>query len=142
MCVFVYTRVYFVFLYVGRGSSVGRATRCGMDGPGIESCIGERFSAPVQTGPGAHSVSCALSTGSFPGVKRPGRGADHPTFCRSKVQGKVAVPLLRLWAFVAGYRAVLPFCCLYVCCASCHVVTSVSVSVLNCQFLLDDNLFR
>jgi len=26
----------------------------------------------------AHLVSCALGTGSFPGVKRPGRGVNHP----------------------------------------------------------------
>jgi hypothetical protein len=35
------------------------------------------FSAPVQTGPGAHSACYAVGTGSFPGVKRLGRGVDH-----------------------------------------------------------------
>jgi hypothetical protein len=30
------------------------------------------------TGPGAHPASCTMGTGSFPGVKRPARGADHP----------------------------------------------------------------
>jgi hypothetical protein len=34
--------------------------------------------AHVQTGPGAHLASCTMDIGSFPGVKRPGRGADHP----------------------------------------------------------------
>ena len=29
-----------------------------------------------QTGPGAHPASCTMVTGSFSGVKRPGRGAD------------------------------------------------------------------
>jgi hypothetical protein len=29
-----------------------------------------RFSAPIQTGPGAHPASCTMGTGSFPGVKR------------------------------------------------------------------------
>ena len=62
----------------GRDSSVGIATRYGLDGPGIESRWGARFSAPVQTGPGAHPASCIMGTGSFPGVKRPVRGADHP----------------------------------------------------------------
>ena len=39
--------------FVGRDSSVGTATRYGLDGPGIESRWGGvRFSAPVQTGPG------------------------------------------------------------------------------------------
>ena len=57
---------------------VGIATRYGLDGPGIECRWGARFSAPVQTGPGAHPASSTMGTGSFPGVKRPGRGADHP----------------------------------------------------------------
>jgi hypothetical protein len=38
---------------VGRDSSVGIATRYGLDGPGIESRWEARFCAPVQTGPGA-----------------------------------------------------------------------------------------
>ena len=62
----------------GRGSSVGTATAYGMDGPGIESRWGARFSAPAQTGPEAHPVSYTMGTGSFLGVKRPGRGIDHP----------------------------------------------------------------
>ena len=37
-----------------------------------------RFSAPVQTGPAAYPDSCTMGTGSLSGVKRPGRGADHP----------------------------------------------------------------
>ena len=48
---------------------VGIATSYGLDGPGIESRWGARFSAPVQTGPGAHPASCTMGTGSFPGVK-------------------------------------------------------------------------
>jgi hypothetical protein len=60
---------------VGRDSSVGITTCYGLDGPGIESRWGVRYSAPV---PEAHSVSCTMGTGSFPGVKRPGRGVDHP----------------------------------------------------------------
>jgi len=31
--------------------------------------VGVRFSVPVQTGPGGHPASCAMGTGSFPGVK-------------------------------------------------------------------------
>jgi len=39
--------------------------------------VGARFSAPVQTGPGAHPASCTMGTGSFKTVKeRPGRDAD------------------------------------------------------------------
>ena len=64
----------------GRDSSVGIATRYGLDGRGIESrWMGARFSAPVQTGPGAHPASYIMGTGSFPGVKRPGCDVDHPS---------------------------------------------------------------
>ena len=53
-------------------------TRYGLDGPGIKSRWGGRFSAPVQTGPGARPDSYTTGIGSFSGVKRLGRGADHP----------------------------------------------------------------
>jgi len=53
----------------GPGSSVGIATGYGLDGPGKESRWGQDFSAPVQTGSGAHPASCTMGTGSFPGVK-------------------------------------------------------------------------
>ena len=49
----------------------------GLDGPVIESRWGRDFPR-AQTGPGAHSASCTMGTGSFPGGKvRPGRAADH-----------------------------------------------------------------
>jgi hypothetical protein len=63
---------------VGRDSSVGIATRYGQDGPGFETRGVVIFSAPVQTGPGAHPASCTMGTGSVPEVKRPGCGVDHP----------------------------------------------------------------
>ena len=62
------------------GSSVGIAAGYGLDGPGIESRWGARFSAPVQTGPGAHPAFRTMGTGYFPGVKS-GRGVTltpHP----------------------------------------------------------------
>jgi hypothetical protein len=60
-------------LYCGPGSSVGIVTGYGLDGPGIESRWRARFSAPVQTGPGAQPATYTMGTGSFPGVKS-GRG--------------------------------------------------------------------
>ena len=54
---------------VGRGSSVGIATGYRLDGPGIVIPVGVRFSAPVQTGPGAHPASCTMDACSFPGVE-------------------------------------------------------------------------
>jgi len=53
----------------GPGSSVDIATGYGLDGLGIESRWGSRFSVPVQTGPGTHPASCTMGTGSFSGVK-------------------------------------------------------------------------
>ena len=63
---------------VGHDSSVSIATRCGLEGPGIETRWGARFSKPVQPGPGAHPATYTMGTGSFPGVKRLGRSVDHP----------------------------------------------------------------
>jgi hypothetical protein len=63
--------------YMGRDSSINIETRYGSDGPGIESQWQARVSALVQTSPGAHSALSTVGTGSFLGVKRPGRGVDH-----------------------------------------------------------------
>jgi hypothetical protein len=65
--------------------------------------VGERFSAPVQTGPVAHPASFKMDTGSFPGVEN---GWDwtltpHPLLVsRSKIQSR-AIPVPSLRAFVA-----------------------------------------
>jgi hypothetical protein len=56
-------------MQIGLGSVEGIATGYGLVGLGIESRWGRDFSAPVQTGPGAHPASCTVGTGSFPGVK-------------------------------------------------------------------------
>jgi hypothetical protein len=65
-----------IFVYIsvigGRDSSVGIATGYGLDGLGIESRWGRDFSHT------STPASCTMGTGSFPGVKRPERGADHP----------------------------------------------------------------
>jgi len=63
------------------------------------------FSAPVQTGPGAHPVTYIRDAGLLPGVKRPGRGIDHPPPSRAKVnyREEIYVPLLPVWVFVARY---------------------------------------
>jgi len=82
----------------GPGSVVGIATGYGLDGSGIESRWGARFSAPVQTGPGAHPASCTMGTGSFPGVKS-GWGVTltpHPLLVPWSWKSR-AIPLLPLW---------------------------------------------
>ena len=53
-----------VLCSLGWDSIVSIATCYRLNGPGIESHWGVRFSAPVQASPGAHPVSYT-STGSF-----------------------------------------------------------------------------
>ena len=61
--------------------------------------VAARFSAPVQTGLGAHPASCTMGTGSFPGVKS-GQGVTltpHPLLVPWSWKSR-AIPLLPLWA--------------------------------------------
>ena len=89
---------------VGRDSAVSTATHYELDGPGIESQKGE-ISAPVQTGPGAQSASYTMGTRSFLGVKRPGRGVDHPPPSSAEVLRKSrAISLLPIWNFFSCSR--------------------------------------
>ena len=69
-----------VVVKIGPGSVVAIATGYGLDGPGIVSRWGAKFSAPVQAGSGDHTACCTMGTGSFPGVNS-GRGVTltpHP----------------------------------------------------------------
>jgi hypothetical protein len=50
--------------------------------------VGARFFAHVQTGPGAHPASCTMGNGSVPGVKWPGRGAEHPSPPSAEVENE------------------------------------------------------
>jgi len=52
-----------------------------------------RFSAHVQTGPGDHSAFYIIGTGSLEGVKRPGRGIDHPPPSTAEVKESVELYL-------------------------------------------------
>jgi len=40
--------------------------------------VGARFSAHLQTGPGAHPASYTMGTGFLQGLKWPEFGVDHP----------------------------------------------------------------
>ena len=75
--------------FMSRVSVADIATCYGMDGPGIESRCGASFSAPFQTGHGAHPASCTMGTASFPAVKRPGRGVDHQPTSSAEVKERV-----------------------------------------------------
>jgi len=80
----------FLFYFVGRDGSVATGwTVRGSNPVGG----GARFSAPLQTGLGAHPASYTMGTGSFPGVKRPGRGVVHPPTSGAEVKERVQLYL-------------------------------------------------
>jgi hypothetical protein len=74
---------------VGRNSSVGIATRYGMDVSGIESRWGRDFGTP----PGARLVSYKTGTVSFLGVERPRRVVNRPPTSSDEVKGRVELCL-------------------------------------------------
>jgi len=79
-----------------RDSWVGIATRYGLDGPGIESPPGEGgeiFRTRPDRPWGPPSPSYTMGTGSFPVVKRPGRGVDHPPPSSAEVIERVELYL-------------------------------------------------
>ena len=80
-------------IIAGRDNSFGIVTelRDGRSGDGIP--VGESFSATVQIDPGAHPAFYTMGTGSFPGVKRPGRGVDHPPPSSAEVKERVELYL-------------------------------------------------
>jgi hypothetical protein len=70
--------IIILLLQGGRDSPVGIATRYGLDGPGIESWWGEIFRSRPHRPWGPPSLLYNGYRVSFPGVKRPGLGVDHP----------------------------------------------------------------
>ena len=78
--------MYVLSTFMGRDIPVGIATCYGLDGPEIECRWGARFSSPAQTYPVVHPASYTKGTGSFPGVKRPGRGIDHSPHLSAKLK--------------------------------------------------------
>jgi hypothetical protein len=48
-----------------------------------------RFSSSFWQGLGAHPASYTMGAGSFPGVKGPGRGANHPPLSSAEVKERV-----------------------------------------------------
>jgi hypothetical protein len=48
--------------------------------------VRKRFSAHVQTGSGTNTASYTMGSGSFLGIKRPGRGVDHPLYLTPRLK--------------------------------------------------------
>jgi hypothetical protein len=71
-----------------------------------------RGSNPVQTRTGAYPASYTMGTGSLPGVKRPGRGVDHPPASSAEVKERLELYLYSTsgpsWS-VLGWTLPLPY---------------------------------
>jgi hypothetical protein len=76
---------------------MGIATCYELDGPEIESLWGSRFSIPVWTSLGDDPASSTVGTGSFPGVKRPGRVVDHTPPSSAEVKERVDLYISPPW---------------------------------------------
>jgi hypothetical protein len=82
---FIFKVLFILFIYFSDSPRSGRS--------GDRIPVGARFSPPVQTGPGAYPASYPMGTGSFPGVKRQGRGVDHPLPSSAEVKERVELYL-------------------------------------------------
>jgi hypothetical protein len=71
------------------------------------------FSAPVQTGPEAHPAFYTMGTGSFPGLKRPGRFCNRPPSYSAEVKESVELYLYStfgpLWPITGWTLSLLSF---------------------------------
>ena len=70
-------------------SSVGIVTRYGLDGLGIESRWGRDFPPTSRSALGSTQPPVQWVTGLSRGVKRLGRGVDHPPPSSAEVEGQV-----------------------------------------------------
>ena len=78
---------------MGRDSADGTATRYGLDGPGIESWWWRGFPHPTRPALGPTQPPIQWVPALFPGVKRPGRGIDHPSSSSAEVGGRIELSL-------------------------------------------------
>jgi hypothetical protein len=76
------THIYlYMYIYISDSLRAGRS--------GDRIRVRARYPAPFQTGPGAHPASWTLGTGSFPRVRRRGRGVNHPSSSSNEVKESV-----------------------------------------------------
>ena len=89
---------------VCQDSSVSTATCYALDDTVIESLWQEIFRTLLDqpwVPPSLLYIGYRLSS---LGVKRPGRGVDHPPLSSDEVKERVEIFILRFWAFMAGCR--------------------------------------
>ena len=77
---------------MGQDSSVGIASRYGLDGSGIESWWGRDFPHPSRPTQGPTHPPIQWRPG-LPGVKRSGLGVDHPPPSSAEVKERVELYL-------------------------------------------------
>ena len=100
---------------MGWNIEVGKATRYGLDGSGIESSHGGKiFRTRADQAWDPKSLQYNVYRISLLDVERPGRGADHPTPSGVRLKGCRAIPLIpSSWAFKACSKVKLDFLYLY-----------------------------
>jgi hypothetical protein len=89
----------------GRDRPVDMATRCGLDGPGIESRLGRDFPYPSRPSLGPIQPLVQGDRVSLPGVRRLRRGVDHQHHLAPRLNFTLEQ------AFVACSRVKFTFCC-------------------------------
>ena len=92
---------------VGRDGVIGVAASYGLDGPGIESRWRRDFPNPPRPSVGLTQPPLQWVPDVFPGLKRPGRGVDHPP--PSSAEVKERVELYPYSPFMACSRANFTF---------------------------------
>ena len=91
--IYVYI-IHIVIIYhcgPGQLSRYSDSLRVGRSGD--QKPVGCKVSTRVLTGPGAHTASCTMGTGSLQGVKRPERDVDHPASPSAEVKERVQLYL-------------------------------------------------
>jgi hypothetical protein len=83
-----------VVKFMGQDSIVGIATGYGLDNPGIKSQWGQGF--PHFSRLALWPTQPTIGTGSFPGVKQPGSGVNHPPPSSTEVKERVELYLYSL----------------------------------------------
>ena len=74
---------------VGRDNAVGIATSNGLDGPRVESRLDQELSHSSRPALRSTQPPVQWVTVSFPGIKRPGRGFDHPLPSGAEVKERI-----------------------------------------------------
>ena len=77
---------FFARIKIGRSSSVGEATRYGLDDPGIEYRWRRNFPRPTRPALGPTQPPTHWIPALFPGIKRPGRALNHLLTSSAKVK--------------------------------------------------------